>query len=72
LLKEHSVDLLLQGHNHGKELLLSGLVEGWAPKDVPPIAVVIGKTYAMVMAIAMIPCRRMNNLLHLYLWLTID
>jgi len=28
LLKEYSVDLLLQGHNHSKELLLSGLEGG--------------------------------------------
>ena len=43
-------------------------------KGVPPVAVVIGKTYAMAMAmvIAMvtmviIPRRRINNLLYLYL-----
>ena len=43
-------------------------------KGVPPVAVVIGKTYAMAMAmvIAMvmmviIPHKRMNNLLYLYL-----
>jgi len=28
LLKEHGIDLLLQGCNHGKELLLSGLGGG--------------------------------------------
>jgi len=28
LLKEHGINLLLQGCNHGKELLLSGLEEG--------------------------------------------
>ena len=43
-------------------------------KGVPFVAVVVGKTYAMVMvmmmmmvAIVMIPHRRMNNLLCLYL-----
>jgi len=49
-------------------------VGGWAPKRVPPVAVVVGTTYAMVMAMVMmmiamvmIPHRRMNDLLHLYL-----
>jgi len=43
-------------------------------KGVPFVAVVVDKTYAMAMvivmimvAMVMIPCRRMNNLLHLYL-----
>jgi len=47
---------------------------GQVLKGVPPVAVVIGKTYAMAMAmvIAMvmmviIPHKRMNNLLYLYL-----
>ena len=43
------------------------------PRGIPPVAVVVGETYTMVIVImmmVMIPCRRMNNLLCLYLWLT--
>ena len=43
-------------------------------KGIPPVTVVVGKTYTMAMAmvmmmvaIVMISCRRMNNLLCLYL-----
>jgi len=69
LLKEHGIDLLLQGHNHGEELLLSGLGGGQALKGVPPVAVVVGETLAivMVMVMVMFSHRRMNGLLHLYL-----
>jgi len=70
LLKEHGIDLLLQGHNHGKELLLSGLGGGGqALKGVPSVAVVVGETLAivMVMVMVMFSHRRMNGLLHLYL-----
>ena len=69
LLKEHGIDLLLQGCNHGKELLLSGLGGGQILKGVPPIAVVVGKTLVMAMAMVMVmfPRRRMSSLLHLYL-----
>ena len=69
LLKEYGVDLLLQGCDHGEELLLSGLGGGQVLKGVPPVAVVVGKTLviAMVMVMLMFPCRRINNLLHLYL-----
>jgi len=38
---------------------------GHAPKGIPPVAVVVGETYAMAMT--MIPYRRMNGLLYLYL-----
>ena len=39
------------------------------PKGVPPVAVVVGETLAMVMVMMMmmIPRRRMNGLLCLYL-----
>ena len=39
------------------------------PKGVPPVAVVVGETLAMVMVMVMmmIPRRRMNGLLYLYL-----
>ena len=39
------------------------------PKGIPPVAVVVGETLAMVMVIVMvmIPHRRMNGLLCLYL-----
>jgi len=73
LLKEHGIDLLLQGCNHGKELLLSGLGGGWVLKGVPPVTVVVGRTLAMAMAMVivmlmvMFPCRRMSGLLRLYL-----
>jgi len=40
-------------------------------KGIPPVAVVVGKTLVMAMAIAMVmvmfPCRRMSGLLCLYL-----
>ena len=69
LLKEHGIDLLLQDCNHGKELLFSGLGGGQVLKGIPPVAVVVGKTLviAMVMVMLMFPCRRINNLLNLYL-----
>jgi len=71
LLKEHSIDLLLQGCNHGEELLLSGLGRGRVLKGVLPVAVVVGKTLVMAMAMVMVmlmfPYRRMNGLLCLYL-----
>jgi len=48
--------------------------EGQVPKEVLPVAVVVGETYAMAMAMAMmmivmvmISHRRMNDLFHLYL-----
>jgi len=44
---------------------------GQVLKGVPPVAVVVGKTLVMVMAIVMVmvmfPCRRMSGLLRLYL-----
>ena len=42
---------------------------GQTLKDVPPVAVVVGETLVMVMAIAMVmfPCRRISGLLCLYL-----
>ena len=44
---------------------------GQVLKGVPPVAIVVGETYvmamAMEMAIVMISHRRMNDLLHLYL-----
>jgi len=44
---------------------------GQVPKGIPPVAVVVGETLAivmiMVMVTIMIPYRRMNGLLHLYL-----
>ena len=69
LLKEHGIDLLLQGCNHGEKLLLSGLGGGQTLKGVPLVAVVVGKTLVMVMVMVMLmfPCRRMNGLLRLYL-----
>jgi len=69
LLKEHGIDLLLQGCNYGKELLLSGLGGGRVLKGVLPVAVVVGKTLVMVMVMVMMmfPCRRMSGLLCLYL-----
>jgi len=36
-------------------------------RGVPPVAVVVGKTLAVVMAMVMIPRRRMSGLLYLYL-----
>jgi len=68
LLKEHGIDLLLQGYNHGEELLLSGL-GGQVLKGIFPVAIVVGETLVMVMvmAIVMFPHRRMSSLLHLYL-----
>ena len=75
LLKKHGIDLLLQGCNHGEELLLSGL-GGQVLKGVFPVAVVVGETLVMamvmVMMMVMFPCRRMSGLLCLYLWLTTD
>jgi len=72
LLKEHDINLLLQGCNHGEELLFSGGKQ--ALKGILPVAVIVGKTYVMVMAMVMmmmtmvmISCRRMNDLLYLYL-----
>jgi len=71
LLKEHGIDPLLQGCNHGKELFLSGLGGGWVLKGVLSIAVVVGETLVMVMVMVMVmlmfPHRRMNGLLCLYL-----
>jgi len=67
LLKEHSIDLLLQGCNHGKELLLSGLGGGQTLKGVPPVAVVVGEILVMAMVMAMFPHKRMSSLLCLYL-----
>jgi len=71
LLKEHSIDLLLQGCNHGEELLLSSLGGERVLKGVPSVAVIVGKTLvmamAMVMVMAMFPHRRMSSLLRLYL-----
>jgi len=71
LLKEHGIDLLLQGCNHGEELLFSGLGGGRILKGVPPVAVVVGKTLVMAMAMLMVmvmfPHRRMSSLLCLYL-----
>jgi len=69
LLKEHGIDLLLQGCNHGEKLLLSGLGGGQTLKGVPLVAVVVDETLVMVMvmAIAMFPHRRMSGLLRLYL-----
>ena len=39
------------------------------PKGVPSVTVVVGEIYAMVMVMVMvmIPCRRINDLLCLYL-----
>jgi len=37
------------------------------PKSIPPVAVVVSETYAMVIAIVIISHRRMNGLLCLYL-----
>jgi len=75
-LEEHSIDLLLQGCDHGEELLLSGLEGGRVLKGVPPVAVVVGEILVMVIVILMLmlmfPYRRMSGLLHLYLWLTTD
>jgi len=46
----------------------SSLVKGgWVPRGIPPVTVVVGKILAIAMAIVMIPCRRMNGLLYLYL-----
>jgi len=71
LLKKHGIDLLLQGCNHGEELLLFGLGGGRVLKGVPPVAVVVGETLVMamvmVMMMVMFPCRRMSGLLCLYL-----
>jgi len=71
LLKEHGIDLLLQDCNHGEKLLLSSLGGEQVLKGVPPVAVVVGKTLVMAMAMVIVmlifPCRRMNGLLHLYL-----
>ena len=76
LLEEHSIDLLLQGCDHGEELLLSGLEGGQVLKGVSPVTVVVGEILVMVMVILMLmlmfPHRRMSGLLHLYLWLTTD
>jgi len=46
-------------------------------KEVLSVAAGVGEIYVMVVAVMMvmmmmISCRRMNNLLRLYLWLTID
>jgi len=67
LLEEYGINLLLQGCDHSKELLLSGLGGGQMSRGVPPVAVVVGKTLAVVMAMVMIPRRRMSGLLYLYL-----
>jgi len=40
---------------------------GQMSRGVPPVAVVVGKTLAVVMAMVMIPRRRMSGLLYLYL-----
>jgi len=44
---------------------------GWILKGVPPIAVIVGETLVMAMAMAivmvMFPHKRMNGLLRLYL-----
>jgi len=71
-LEEHGIDLLLQGCDHGEELLFSGLGGGQVLKGVPPVAVVVGETLVMVMVMLMLmfPCRRTSGLLCLYLWLT--
>ena len=37
------------------------------PKGIPPVTVVVGKTYVMAMVIVMIPHIGMNSLLCLYL-----
>ena len=41
-------------------------------KSIPFVAVVVGGTLTIVMVMVMFPCRRMNSLLCLYLWLTTD
>jgi len=40
LLKEHGIDLLLQGYNYGKELLLSGL-EGDGCREAFPLLLLL-------------------------------
>ena len=37
------------------------------PRGIPPVAVVVGETLAVAMAMVMISHRRMSSLLHLYL-----
>jgi len=67
LLEKHGINLLLQDCDHGEELLLSGLGGGQMPRGIPPVAVVVGETLAVAMAMVMISHRRMSSLLHLYL-----
>jgi len=72
ILRHTVLKYMLQGCNHGEELLFSGGKQ--ALKGIPPVAVIVGKTYVMVMAMVMmmmtmvmISHRRMNDLLYLYL-----